>query len=100
MKVNFQRDEYWSNFFKNNINYDVAAIHGAPAGVYNVKVRFTVFEDGRVGDISALTNYGYGMENEVVKVSKKAPIWRPPSQASKSVKYVRSQTVTFVVKAL
>jgi hypothetical protein len=44
----------WSNFVKKHIDYDVAGLNGAPAGTYKVKVRFTVFTDGHVGDVVAL----------------------------------------------
>lgn len=90
----------WSKFLKKHINYDIGLFNDAPRGVYKVRVKFTVFTDGHVGDGIALTNCGYGMENEVVRALKKSPTWTPATQNGKTVNAIRIQAVTFAVEVL
>ena len=90
----------WQIFLDRNINYDIAAFNEAPTGRYNVKVKFTVFNDGHIGDVIALTKFGYGMEREVIHAIKKSPNWKPALQNGKAVNAYRIQTVTFVVERL
>lgn len=88
----------WQNFLKKNINYDIASFNEAPVGKYTVKVRFTVFSDGHIGDFIALTKFGYGMEREVIHALKKSPDWIPAFQNGKAVNAYRILPVTFVVE--
>jgi len=44
-----------------------------------------------------LTNWGYGMENEVVRIIKNSPAWVPAVQDGKQVQAYRKQPITFVV---
>jgi protein TonB len=53
---------------------------------------------GAVSDIKALTNFGYGMEQEVIRIMKKSPMWTPASQKNRTVKAYRKQPVTFVLE--
>lgn len=87
----------WRSFIEKNLNSNVAVDHGAPAGSYTVMVRFVVDTDGSVTDIKALTNFGFGMEAEVVKLIKKSPAWTPAMQFGRKVKSYHTQPVTFVV---
>lgn len=43
---------------------------GAPSGGYVVQIGFIVKEDGTVTDIKPITNFGYGMEEETIRVIK------------------------------
>ena len=45
-----------------------------------------------------MTNFGYGMEQEVIRIMKKSPMWTPASQNDKTVKAYRKQPVTFVLE--
>lgn len=88
----------WQNFLKKNINYDIAAFNEPPVGKYIVKVKFTIFTDGHLGDFIALTKFGYGMEREVIHALKKSPNWKPGFQNGKFVNASRVQTITFLVE--
>ena len=44
----------------------------AKKGVYTIVVKFITTKDGTVSDVVAVTNYGYGMEAEVMRVIKKS----------------------------
>src|SRR5262245_41541318 len=54
----------WKQFLVKNLNPNVPVDNGAPVGIYTVYALFIVNKEGIVSDIKALTNVGYGMENE------------------------------------
>ena len=87
----------WKNFLMKNLKADVPVKRRAPAGSYTVVVRFIVWKNGRIENIVPETNYGYGMEKEVMRVIKKGPKWIPAMQDGKIVKAYRRQPVTFVI---
>jgi hypothetical protein len=88
----------WKKFLELNLNAGVPIANGAPAGLYKVWVQFVVGKDGSVTDIKPLTNWGYGMEDEVIRIIKKAEGWSPASIGGKPVKAFRMQPVTFSVE--
>jgi Gram-negative bacterial TonB protein C-terminal len=90
-------DEGWRVYLEKNLDPEVPIYMKAPAGIYKVKVQFIVNQDGSISDIRALTNHGYGMEKEVVRIMKKSPLWIPAVQYGRKVKAYRLQPVTFVV---
>ena len=90
-------DAVWRNYLTRSLNSDVAADHYAPPGTYTVVVQFIVNKDGTITDVKPLTNHGFGMEQEVVRVISKGPKWNPAIQDGKQVKAYRRQPVTFQV---
>jgi len=88
----------WRNFLERNLKPGVPVENGAPAGVYTVLVQFIVDKDGTVTDIKALTNWGYGMESEVIRIIKKTDKWTPAWQNGRTVKAYRKQPVSFVIQ--
>jgi len=90
-------DKAWLNFLVKNLDGDIAVKNGAPAGNYTVIIQFVVNKEGEVTDIRALTNHGYGMEQEVIRLLKKSPKWSPAIQDGRKVKAYRKQPVTFQV---
>ncbi|WP_346238533.1 M56 family metallopeptidase [Niabella insulamsoli] len=91
----------WTTFLERNVNPQIATEKGAPAGVYEVMVRFTINEDGSLSDFTPVTNEGYGMEAEVIRVLKKSEKWRPAlnnkAGSATAVKSYRLQPVHFQV---
>ena len=87
----------WRTFLERNLNANVPINRKAPPNTYNVRIKFIVQKDGSITDISAETSYGYGMEEEVIRVIKKGPKWVPAVQYGRNVKAYRIQPVTFVV---
>lgn len=90
-------DYAWRNFIVRNLNAGVPVNKGAPDGTYTVIVQFIVDRDGSISDVKPLTNHGYGMEEEVVRVVSKGPKWVPATQGGRYVKAYRKQPVTFQV---
>ncbi len=87
----------WRSYLQNNLNAGIPAKKKAPAGTYMVVVLFIVDKSGKISNVKAETNHGYGMEKEVVRVIKKGPNWTPALQNGKIVKAYRRQPITFVV---
>lgn len=87
----------WRAFLERNLNANVPLDNGAPAGHYSVVIQFVVDKEGNVSDITPLTNQGFGMEQEAVRVIKKATKWEPAFQNGYKVKAYRKQVITFEV---
>jgi len=89
----------WRKYLERNLNPSTPVDNGAPEGLYTVYVQFVVSKDGSISDVKALTNHGYGMEAEAVRVIKKGPSWTPAIQNGRSVNAYRKQPITFQVQA-
>lgn len=87
----------WKTFLERNLNANVPTDNEAPAGRYSVVVQFVVDKEGNVSDIQTLTNHGYGLEAEAIRVLKKAPKWEPAIQNGIKVKAYRKQVIIFEV---
>jgi len=87
----------WKSFLERNLNAGVATDNNAPAGRYSVVIQFVVDKEGNVSDIKPLTNHGYGLETEAVRVLKKASKWEPAIQNGLKVKAYRKQVIIFDV---
>jgi protein TonB len=61
-------------------------------------IQFVVDLEGKVSDIKPLTNFGYGMEEEAMRVIRRATKWEPAIQNGHPVKAYRKQPVTFVIE--
>ncbi len=90
-------DGSWEKFLLRNLNAQTPVDNNAPAGTYKVLVKFVVDVDGMVSDIKPLTNLGYGLEEEAIRVLKKAKKWIPAVQNGRHVKAYRIQAITFLV---
>ena len=89
----------WQDFLRNNINIRVPFSNKAITGSYNVMIRFIVGPDGKLKDIGADTNCGYGMEAEVIRCMQKSPDWIPATTGSgRKVNFTLRQVVIFIVK--
>ncbi|HEX5652842.1 MAG TPA: energy transducer TonB [Chitinophagaceae bacterium] len=87
----------WEKFLLRHLNPEVPAENGAPTGRYTVRIQFVVDKEGNVSDIKALTNIGYGLEEESIRVLRKADKWEPAIQNGYKVKAYRVQLITFEV---
>jgi protein TonB len=87
----------WNRFLIRNLNPEVPVQNGAPAGRHTVRIQFVVDKEGNVSDIKPLTDIGYGMEQEAIRVLRKATRWEPAIQSGYKVKAYRVQPITFEV---
>jgi periplasmic protein TonB len=88
----------WTKFLLRNLNGNVPVDNGAPVGKYRIMIEFVVDTDGSVSNITPLTSMGYGMEQEAVRVLKKAAKWQPAIQNGRQVKAYHKQVIVFEVE--
>lgn len=91
-------DAGWRRFLERNVNGQVASDNGAPTGSYTVVVQFIVDKGGNISDVKALSNHGFGMEDEAVRAIRRGPKWVPAIQNGRNVNAYRKQPITFVVQ--
>ena len=73
-------------------------MNGAPVGRYEIIIRFVVDKYGVIIEPPIpLTNVGYGMEEEVIRVIKTSPKWIPATQNGRAVSHRKRQSFTFTV---
>lgn len=70
----------WLN---NNINYPAAALQYNIEGT--VRVQFTVFKDGHVGNVSVVQSVHQALDAEAVRLVKAMPNWTPGKVNGKAV---------------
>ncbi|MEO7394440.1 MAG: energy transducer TonB, partial [Chitinophagaceae bacterium] len=92
-------DSKWRQYLERNANGQVATDNGAPEGTYTTVVQFVVDKEGNISDVRSLTNHGYGMEDEAMRVIRKGPKWTPAVQNGRQVKAYRKQPITFQVQS-
>ncbi|MEP7374529.1 MAG: energy transducer TonB [Chitinophagaceae bacterium] len=97
VEIDAKFDGNWEKFLLRNLNPQTPVDNNAPAGNYTVIMQFVVDIDGTVSDIKALSNLGYGLEQEAIRVLKKATKWKPAIQNGRKVKAYRKQSITFQV---
>lgn len=88
----------WRNFLFNNLQSEVPIENGAPSGMYNVIIGLIIEKDGTLSEIKPLTNFGYGMEEEAVRVISKSGKWKPGMQSSKIVRSYLRQPIIFLLR--
>ncbi len=87
----------WEFFLLKNLKPETPVDNDAVAGRYTVVIQFVVDKEGNVSDIKALTNHGYGMEEEAMRVIKRSPAWEPAIYDGYKVKAYHKQPITFNV---
>lgn len=87
----------WRRFLEKNLNASIPVENGAPAGTYVTVTRFKVAADGTLSDFTVVSDHGYGMEAEVMKLLQRSPPWEPALQNEKKVAALHQQKVTFVI---
>lgn len=87
----------WKRFLETNLNANTPVDNGAGPGRYTVIVQFVVDKEGTVSEIKTLTNHGYGLEEEAIRVLKKAPKWEPAIYQGYKIKAFHKQMITFEV---
>lgn len=88
----------WAKYLERNLNANLPAENGAPAGNYSVIVSFLVDKTGKISEVAAENDPGYGTKDEAVRIIRKGPNWKPAIQNGRPVIYRARQTITFQVK--
>lgn len=86
-------------FLEKNLDANVPVENGAPEGTYTIVLQFIVDKDGAISEVKALTNHGFGMEEEAIRLIKLSPKWEPGIQNGKIVKSYKKLPITFVISS-
>ena len=82
----------------NLISYlEEAARRKMKPGKYTINVRFLVEKDGRISNVVALNDPGYGLALGAVRVVRTGPKWKAGEQNGKKVRSYHTQPITFVI---
>lgn len=99
IEIDAKFDGNWPAFLQRNLVAEVPANNGAPAGRYKVEIKFVIDESGNIISAEALTHLGYGLEEEAIRVIKKANgKWQAPYQNGVRLKATMRQTIIFEVQ--
>ncbi|RYY84213.1 MAG: energy transducer TonB, partial [Chitinophagaceae bacterium] len=82
----------WTEFLVRNL---IPSSDMQPGEKRSVLVRFWVDEDGAVGRFEIMQSGGHGFDNEVLRVLRKMPRWKPALQRGRAVATSFVQPVTF-----
>lgn len=88
----------WMSYLMEHLNADLPSINKAPAGSYTVIVQFIVDKKGKISDVKAMNDPGYGLAKEAVRVIKASGRWSPGQQNGKPVTCYKRQPITWVVE--
>ncbi len=87
----------WITYLQTHLKADIPTRKKAPLGNYTVIVSFLVMKDGKINEVKAENDPGYGTAEEAVRVIKNGPDWIPAIQNNKPVIYRQKQNITFQV---
>lgn len=83
----------WLDFLRRNL---VSPVPLEPGEKKTVAIRFLVSAEGRVTDFEVVQSAAKVFDNEVIRVLKKMPKWRPAIQNNLPVARAFTQPVTFI----
>lgn len=87
----------WIKYLQKNLNADVGNINGAKSGEHTVIINFVVTNKGVLKDFKPLTKYGYGFENDVIRILKLSPNWVAAKRNGLFVNSYVNRTQGFVI---
>ncbi len=87
----------WEKYLERTLDRDLLKRKKAPTGRYFVKVNFDIDQEGKVVNVKALNDPGYGTSQEAVRIIESSPNWTPAIQNGSKVKYSLSQLIEFVL---
>jgi protein TonB len=90
-------DSAWKRYLSDNLNTSIPIKNDAPEDTYTVEVQFIVKKDGSIVDVKADTHWGYGMEEEAIRLIKNSPNWIPAHQNHRPVNAYTIAQINFVV---
>ena len=86
----------WVVYLQKNLNPNIGYKKKIKPGKYQVVIKFIIARDGTVSDIEPETKFGYGLEDEAVRIIKKSGKWIPAKQFGRFVNAYRRQPITYV----
>ena len=91
-------EEAWKKYLRENIKPVTPVDEGWKAGKYTITVKFIVYTDGTVSDITTENYKGSKTAQHCIDVIKQAPKWQPAVQNGRKVNAYKKQPITFVIE--
>ncbi|SFC33253.1 energy transducer TonB [Spirosoma endophyticum] len=88
----------FSDYIHQNLRYPADAIKNKVEG--RVFVSFLVMYNGRLQDVTVLRGYGYGMNEEAVRLVQSMPSWIPGKQAGRPVNVKYNVVIPFELSSV
>lgn len=82
-------------YLRDHLKYPEPAANAGQQG--KVQVKFVVNEDGSISNITALRGFGYGSEQEAIRVVSSMPRWKPGRNNGIAVKVWFNLPINFVM---
>jgi len=89
--------EGWMAYLTKHLKAKTIAKRKAPPGLYTVVVTFLVDTNGKISEVVADNDPGYGSAEEAVRVIKDGPDWIPAQQLGKKVIFRQKQSISFSI---
>ncbi|CAF1455235.1 unnamed protein product [Adineta steineri] len=88
-------NDAWKKYLEENLKAQTPADKGAPPGMYAVTISFLVDDNGKVSEVKAIKDPGFGTAAEAVRIIANGPNWIPATQNGHKVTYRQKQNITF-----
>jgi hypothetical protein len=86
----------WEKFLAEHLN-KIAIEHDCPPGRYLVKIHFIISREGDVVEAKAITNHGFGMETEAIRIICASPKWIPATRNGRNIAFAHMQPILFEI---
>jgi len=87
----------WTKFVSRNFRIKVLTKNKVPQGRYKVLVTFMIAKNGKIQNIKGDTNFGYGIEDEMIRAIEKCPKWKPATNCGKKINSYQTQPIIIIV---
>lgn len=86
----------WTNYLINNLKYPEIALNRNIQGV--VRIQFIVYRDGRIDEMKIISSPDESLSEEVLRLMKESPRWKPAMQYNEPILYRHVQAVVFTLQ--
>jgi len=86
----------WEKFLAEHLSR-AAIDNECPPGRYKVSIHFMISRVGDVVEVKAITNHGFGMETEAIRIICSSPKWIPATRNGRNISYAHIQSIIFDV---
>jgi hypothetical protein len=87
----------WMKYLDDHLDKDVVKRYGAPPGRYTVYVYFMVDPQGKISNIHAENDPGFGTVKAALRVIQQVPNWKPAELNGKTIHMGYRQAINFFV---
>lgn len=87
----------WAKYLQRNLDADIVKRKGGPPGKYTVQIAFQVDEQGKISNVRATNDPGYGAKEEAIRMIARGPNWKPAQVKGKAVRAEHKMSISFVV---